>query len=639
MLDPGDKTIAMLQPLRTPADGLSHQQHTLTVEARDLVTNATVSNVSLTLKLADDVKLPATTSTEGVARFEYSLPDAITRRYFYLTAHREGLVPFSARWIYAATSPTPPDHLLFLTEKATTIGGRVLDEDGQPLADAVVVVSVKKSYPRSDQWVNVDAESIRTGADGRWSLNNAPAQPDSVEIAAYHYLCLNEHSAYMQQPFKPLSALRDGSAALRLRRRTRVDGTVLAPDGQPVAGAKVFYGEGRGYGNSIPPVKTDDHGRFTFGVKPGTMTNLIAQAPGFAPTLEPVKIGTGARRVYLTLSRAHSVRGRVVDPSGKPIACASVRLFWFGSEGADRSFFEAAFAHSLTTSDDGRFEWTDAPWQRSSRRSLRRRVRLEGETCLTSDIDQDIVLVPPTTVLGTVVDGETGKPVEGFSLTLAAQWKPADPLIWQRGWSFGEQTKSPPGSFETTISSPAHRYRIQVQADGYLAEESELFEPDGKSHALTYRLIRGEPIRGTIYNPDGSTARDGFVHVVPAHRDGWIEYLAYPDGVRDRDRARSVHAKIEADGSFSLPPQRENFALLALTDAGSVLVPRGSLHKKNALRLQPWARVNGTVTIDGKPAANLGLQSYEPEESVPVVGEPRRCASITLRPIQRDALS
>ena len=29
------------------------------------------------------------------------------------------------------------------------------------------------------------------------------------------------------------------------------------------------------------------------------------------------------------------------------------------------------------------------------------------------------------------------------------------------------------------------------------------------------------------------------------------------------------------------------------------------------------------MTLDGKPAAKIGLQSYEPDESAPVVGEPR----------------
>ena len=124
---------------------------------------------------------------------------------------------------------------------------------GQPLADAVVVLSVTKKYPGSEQRVDVGGESARTGPDGRWSFKDVPEQPDSVEIAAYHYLCLSDRSAYFLEPFKPLAALRDGSAALRLTRGTRVEGTVLAPDGQPVAGAEVVYGEGKG--SAIPSLR------------------------------------------------------------------------------------------------------------------------------------------------------------------------------------------------------------------------------------------------------------------------------------------------------------------------------------------------------------------------------------------------
>ena len=615
--------MAVCQPLLAGADGPGVQPRKLIVEVRDLVTDAAVANVAVTLKLAGDVKQQATTGADGLARFEYTLPEATSSRRFHLTASREGLVPLFDRWFYSETSPAPPEHLLLLTEKATTISGRVLDEDGNPLADAVVVVSVAKKYPRSQQRVGVSDESTKTGADGRWSFTNVPAQPDSVEIAAYHYLCLSERSSYFLEPFKPLSALRDGSAVLRLKRGTRIDGTVVAEGGQPVAGAEVFYGEGRGYGNSIPPLKTDDQGRFTFGIKPGTMSNLIAQAKGFGPALEHLKVGNGTLRVYLKLPQAHSIRGRVVDPAGKPVAHADVRLFWNGSEKSAGNFFGAAVTFSSTTDSDGRFEWKEAPATGVHAAIYAAGFAGTENLALASDQDHQVVLVPPTVVKGTVVDRNTGQPVDKFLLTLAAAWKPGDPLIWQRGWSWGKQAKRSPGSFESTIASPAHRFLIRVQADGYFPEDSERFTSDGKLHTLTYRLIRGEPIRGTIRNRDGSAARDGFVHVVPTHEDGWIEYLTYPDDTRDTDSPRSVRAKIGPDGMFSLPPQRENFSLLVLTDTGSLLVPKSQLHGDDVLRLEPWSRIIGTVTIDGKPAANLELQSYDPEESAPVVGEPR----------------
>ncbi len=268
-------------------------------------------------------------------------------------------------------------------------------------------------------------------------------------------------------------------------------------------------------------------------------------------------------------------------------------------------------------------QWTEAPGTGVHAEIYAAGFAGTENLSLASNRDHKVQLVPLTTVKATVVDRETGRPLDGFSLTLAAQWKPADPFIWQRGSGWEKRTKISPGAFESTIGSPAHRYLIRVQADDYFAEDSERFTSDGKLHSLTYRLTRGEPIHGTIRNPDGSAARDGFVHLVPAHEDGWIEYLTYPDDTRDPDRPRSVRAKIGPDGTFSLPPQRENFSLLVLTEAGSLLVPRSQLHGNDVLRLEPWSRIIGTVTLDGKPAANLQIQSYDPEESAAVAGEPR----------------
>ena len=81
----------------------------------------------------------------------------------------------------------------------------------------------------------------------------------------------------------------------------------------------------------------------------------------------------------------------------------------------------------------------------------------------------------------------------------------------------------------------------------------------------------------------------------------------------------------ETDGHFALPPQKENYALLALTDTGSILAPRPrrDIQGEATLRLQPWARVSGSVMFDGKPAVNLVLQSYDPEESTLIENEPR----------------
>ena len=617
-------TFDLCLSIRASATTSAALPHTLKVEARDLITDAPVKDVHFKLSVAGGMKIEASSDSDGIARFEYTFPEATGRRSFHITAQRDGLVPLAARWLQDSAAPTPPEHLLFQTEKGTTISGRVLDQDSQPLSGAVVVASVRKAYPKSKQWVDVSYESTKTDANGVWTFTGVPRQPDSIEIAAYDYLHLTEDASFQQEPYKPLTALRDGSAVLRLNRGTRIEGIVRAPDGKPVAGAAVYYGEGQGYANAIPPLKSDANGRFTLGIKPGTVATLVADAPGFGPTLERVKVRAETMRTYLTLDRAHSFRGRVVDPSGKPIARAWVMAFWSGSEASPGSSFGVASRQQFTTDGDGRFEWKEAPGKGVQVEVSKTGFAATATVGLASDVDNQIVLTPPTVVKGSVVDRGTGQPIPRFSLTLAAIWTPGSALIWQRGGDVEKVAKKAPGSFEYTTSSPAHRYLLRVQAEGYLPEDSDPFPTDGSTHTLPFRLTKAEPIKGTVWNPDGSPAREGFVYVVPPHRDGWIDYLSLQnDDVPKHERSRTVHATIERDGRFVLPPQKENFALLALTDAGHALVTRRDIQGEATLRLEPWARISGSVTIGGKPAANLSLQSYDPQESAPIENEPR----------------
>ena len=193
----------------TPATATKTQPGTLAIEARDLLTDAPVPDVRLEFSAGSgSSKIPATTDASGAARF--SRP--VGMRYFYVRAAREGFVPLAFRWDYDPASPTPPDRLLFQMEQATAISGRVVDQDQKPLAGETVVVKVSKRYPRSRQWVDLTYESTETNADGLWSFSSVPANPDSIELAAYHYLCLRLEPHYYVEEFNPRAALRDGSA-------------------------------------------------------------------------------------------------------------------------------------------------------------------------------------------------------------------------------------------------------------------------------------------------------------------------------------------------------------------------------------------------------------------------------------------
>jgi RNA polymerase sigma factor (sigma-70 family) len=615
------------KPSAEPVDATAAPQPetgTLNVEARDLTTDSSVPGVRLELLINGRSISHAITDASGAARFSHSTEG----QDFTLTvmAIGDGLVSQAIHWVYDSNSPVPPDHLFFQMEKATTIRGRVIDQDQKPIAGATVVIEVSKAYLKSRQQVSFNDNSTKTDASGQWSFAGVPKKPDSVKLAAHHVLCLPERPFLAEKDFKPLSALRDGSATLHLERGTRIEGTVFSPGGHPVAGAEVFYGKvfwaGGMYGNAIPPAKTDAQGKFTLGVKPGTISSLTARADGFSPALQSIRVGPETLRVDLTVQPPHLLRGRVVDPAGKPIADARLTVSWSGPEtSAPFDGRGQAIARELTTDADGRFTWKDAPDSGVQATICADGFAIKENLDLASDVELKILLIPSTKIKGAVVDGATGQAIPRFTLLLGAVWHRGDPLIWQP-YADEDATKTL-GSFESTLEQPAHQYVLRVSADGYLPEDSERFSPEGTAHSFTFRLSRAKPIRGTVLNPGGSHAPHSIVYLVPAEEENTIDGLRLQNGdVPADERAGMIFAEVGTDGRFSLPPQKANFTLLVLADGGFVVVPRRDLRGEDILRLRPWAHVSGTVMLDGKPAANLGLSSYDPDPPRPNANEP-----------------
>ena len=150
----------------------------------------------------------------------------------------------------------------------------------------------------------------------------------------------------------------------------------------------------------------------------------------------------------------------------------------------------------MRTDQDGRFAWNEAPGGEVQVDVAANGYSGKNDLRLLPGTPHEIVLAPPTTIKGTVLDRGTGQPIPRFSLLLGSVWKPGRRLIWQHGNSIDRDAKKTPGSFEHTIyNGAADQYLIRVQADGYLPEDSGLVSPDGKLHAFTLppRPIRADP--------------------------------------------------------------------------------------------------------------------------------------------------
>ena len=368
--------------------------------------------------------------------------------------------------------------------------------------------------------------------------------------------------------------------------------------------------------NAIPALKTDHQGRFSLGIEPGVVSKLIARRAGFGPALQPIRVGTEPQQITLTLEPAHLLSGRVVDPAGKPIVQAAIRVTsWRGAQ---------LFSQELKTDETGRFQWNDAPGDEVKVNVSAIGYARKDDLSLAPGSSHEIVLTPPTVIKGTVLDSHTGQPIPKFSLVLGAVWNPEGRLIWQRGYGTDRDAKKQPGSFQYELTQPAHQYLMRVSADGYLPEDSGLFLTDHTVHAFTFRLTKAEPIKGTIQKPDGSPAADTMVYVVPGDDDFRIDNGDVLNG------EYQIRARTGPDGRFTLPPQKENYVLAALGDAGVTVALGRDLRGDDLLRLQPWAHVSGTVKIDGKPAAELELSSSA-DESPHLAGEPHVTTSFYVK--------
>lgn len=132
---------------------------------------------------------------------------------------------------------------------------------------------------------------------------------------------------------KDLTAGRPAEVTLRIKTAVVVSGTVRASDGTPVAGCEVrslsFFG-----GAGKAAFQTDAEGAYKVPVtamfgNAGAM--LSFRAPGYVAETANVTIDEAARKAGtlthdVKLKRAATLRGRVVDPDGKPVAGAKVSV-------------------------------------------------------------------------------------------------------------------------------------------------------------------------------------------------------------------------------------------------------------------------------------------------------------------------
>jgi hypothetical protein len=490
---------------------------------------------------------------------------------------------YVSRGITYRDEPVPTSYK-FELERGTSIGGVVHDEQGNPIAGVDVVCMLpgdsSAGRNRGDLW---ESAKGRSDEQGRWRCDGIEKDLKEVRIRVKHGDFVSE----LENDFTsklPMEELRAMKGVIVMKKGLEVAGLVVDEAGKAIGNASVRVGEP--YGNSMK-VRADGDGRFVLkNSRPGSVT-LTATARGYAPGVKAVKVGKEMGAVEFRLAKGNTIRGKIVDVNGKPVRGVMVALSPF---------------HGLqwmtNSKADGTFEWTEAPAG-----ELQFDMMKEGYVYVRqfrmspSEKEYVITLRPPQKWHGSVVDAETGKPMESFLVVPGWQGENS-PVFWDR--SAASAKKGQNGQYEIEFTQPASARSLSIEVPGYLPAVSPPYKMDQSDVVFDVKLKKGTGPSGVVRSADGKPAAG--VDVVLSTPTSSIQ-IRNGEFVLNRG-GKAPTIKTGADGKFQLAPEIEPFVLLAMGDGGYAEVTSEQLKASQDVKLQPWGRVVGKLMKGSKPWPN-----------------------------------
>lgn len=399
-----------------------------------------------------------------------------------------------------------------------------------------------------------------------------------------------------------------------------LSGQVVDASGRkPIPGALVWASADPG-----AFVRTDAEGRFQVTAPGRRRFDLEILAPGYLlkktlvarPQLVSRKAGT------LALERAGTLRGKVVDPRGRPLAGAAVVAVPEGALG-NRAFSPSDPVADRVVSDaQGRFELRRLRSEEVYEVRASRAGAFPAAQRATVSREVVLVLAPARSARGRVQDPE-GRPIAGAEAFARPALRP--------GASDGDESGTPVQSDAQGVFSflelPAAEVELTVRRKGYAPSVLPAFRiPPGTGPVDlgVVKLRPGATLAGRVIDPRGQAVPEGEVFL-----------LDRPAGPNEMDRAlkgREPAAKVGADGRFSVEDLAQGAPVQVVVRSPGYLIEqvravRPPTQKPVVIRLQPAADLVGRVVDEAGapvPGARVDLrwQAFLPEEPDRPVGEP-----------------
>jgi len=403
-----------------------------------------------------------------------------------------------------------PTNFTAKLEKGVSIGGMVKNENGEPVPGARIILSGPPPGDVGERVRSVVAPNYhaeRTDADGRWHFEEAPRDLDSLtfRVIQPEYVTAvfapegtqtNDSSVILL----PKADFLAGKAAMALGHGIELSGRVVDQAGKPVADASLT--RNREWRNPAAALSTDTNGQFKIiNLKPGEMY-LTIQAKGLAGQTRLLTLSNAMPELTIQMAPGKVLQGKVVDPSGKPIAGAIAQM--------DRlELGPMEYDWSTQTDGEGRFSWDAAPDGEHPYCFSATGYHPRTEPSVAADgQDQLIALRPALDGDKTVIDGRVTElasktPLGEFTVYVKEYNGPAIS-------HFRESFTNSDGHYAVSVASSSTAYVIAVGATGCQVEASRMKAVGDGDVRLDFALEKDPALSGLLYRLEGRFDVNGY---------------------------------------------------------------------------------------------------------------------------------
>lgn len=385
------------------------------------------------------------------------------------------------------------EHVLDLVlSPGASITGRVVDGAGDPISGVEVRTSGSFRRHASDN-------------EGRFVL-------DHLEPGSKHQVTAESRA------YGVASTIADAGedVTLTLSPGLRVAGRVRDPSGRPIAGAAVgIYAQSSGVRTRAWSAR--DGSFAVTGLSAGEL-ELVVRRRGFAHAVIPLALTSDRDGLLVDLTPGRSVRGKVLDDRGAPIAGVSIFV------NLERMVMARTASSSVASAADGGFEHHAVPSEPCTIHAYKDGWQSLAHTLDgLGDVEVELRMTRAAGLAGRVLDAVTRKPVPEFNVTAlpiptTARLEPVHFAAPDGTWSMRGQRIKDGLEFEIVVRAPGYapgrivaiataspdpERAVVLLAKGVVLTGSVLDAVTGAPIAGAGLAVQGEIQRGTTTDAAG----------------------------------------------------------------------------------------------------------------------------------------